>query len=128
MMGRAAVLSRGLTFQQEAAGLRGIHTLTAFFPSRLRLDRNPPSRRTCGLEWPGIYQNLRCHEVTCASAIGEKPYLSVIGSDLFNLHFLVKEQEGSEAAQKEHLSHSSFRVWAQKGPGCYFLGKFFFPS
>ncbi|XP_044925556.1 WD repeat-containing protein 64-like isoform X2 [Mustela putorius furo] len=66
----------------------------------LPLDWNPPSRRTCGPGWPSIYQTLRCHEVTCVSAVGEKPDLSIIGSDLFNVNFLTKEQEGGEAAQE----------------------------
>uniref|UniRef100_A0A673TI06 Uncharacterized protein n=3 Tax=Suricata suricatta TaxID=37032 RepID=A0A673TI06_SURSU len=66
---------------------------------RLPLGRKVPSRRTLG--WPSLYQSLRCHQVTCVSAVGEKPDLSIIGSDLFNLNFPAQEEEGSEAAQKE---------------------------
>ncbi|KAM8918798.1 LOW QUALITY PROTEIN: WD repeat-containing protein on Y chromosome-like [Lycaon pictus] len=52
--------------------------------------------------WPSIYQALWCHQVACASAVGEKPDLSIIGSDLFNLNFLAQGKERSEASQKEH--------------------------
>ncbi|KAF3825900.1 hypothetical protein GH733_006727 [Mirounga leonina] len=88
--------------EQEAAGAQGICTLTRFFSSRLPLDHNQPSRRTCELGWPSIYQTLRCHKVACVSAVGEKPDLSIIGSNLFNLNFPSQEKEGHEAAQEEH--------------------------
>ncbi|VFV46040.1 Hypothetical predicted protein [Lynx pardinus] len=64
--------------------------------------RNQPSRRTPELGWPGTYQTLRCHQVACMSAVGEKPDLPIIGSDLLNLNCPAQEKGGSEAAQKEH--------------------------
>ncbi|KAG8524841.1 WD repeat-containing protein 49 [Galemys pyrenaicus] len=69
---------------------------------RLLLEQNKPSQRAPEPGWPSIYQTLRCHEVTCVSALGEKPDLSIIGSDLFNLNFLTQEKQGSETPQREH--------------------------
>ncbi|KAM6180381.1 LOW QUALITY PROTEIN: cilia- and flagella-associated protein 337-like [Erethizon dorsatum] len=45
-----------------------------------------------------ICQALQCHEVACVSALGEKPDLSIIDSDLLNLNFLM-QKEGSGATQ-----------------------------
>ncbi|CAD7671341.1 unnamed protein product [Nyctereutes procyonoides] len=56
---------------------------------------------SCSLEEP-ILEALWCHQVACVSAVGEKPDLSIIGSDLFNLNFLARGKERSEASQKEH--------------------------
>nr|XP_012420015.1 PREDICTED: WD repeat-containing protein 49-like [Odobenus rosmarus divergens] len=86
----------------EAEMKEDIDRWCAFRNGRLPLDQNQPSRRTCELGWPSIYQTLRCHEVACVSAVGEKPDLSIIGSDLLNLNFLAQEKEGREAAQEEH--------------------------
>ncbi|KAI5279550.1 Wd Repeat-Containing Protein 49 [Manis pentadactyla] len=65
------------------------------------LGQSRPPRKAPELVRPAIYQTLRCHDIACMSARGEKPDLSILGSDLFNLNFLTQEKEGNEAAQEE---------------------------
>lgn len=90
----------GLRFKQRC--LRNLHpVLTWFFPTRLPLGQSKPSWRAPVLGWSTIYETFQCHEVICMSALREKPDLSITGSDLFNLNFLTREEEGSETAQKE---------------------------
>lgn len=109
------MLNWGLTVKQKAAGTQGIHTLIWSFPCRLPLGRNQPE-----LGWPSIYQSLRCHQVACVSAVGEKPDLSIISSDLFNLNFPAQEKEAKLPRSPDHIAASMSGLW--RG---YFPGKFF---
>nr|XP_012804527.2 WD repeat-containing protein 49-like [Jaculus jaculus] len=45
--------------------------------------------------WPRIYQTLRCHEVACVSAPGEKPDVSAIASNLFHVNVLTRDREAA---------------------------------
>lgn len=86
---------------QEASGCPGICILTCCFSFRSWLGQSRPPRKAPELVRPAIYQTLRCHDIACMSARGEKPDLSILGSDLFNLNFLTQEKEGNEAAHEE---------------------------
>ena len=82
--------------------------LTCFFSSRPPLEQSKPPRGMPALGTPSIYQSLWCHQVPCPSALPEKPDLSILGADLFNLDCLTQEKEGSEAVQKEYIAVSLF--------------------
>ncbi|XP_029415509.1 WD repeat-containing protein 49-like [Nannospalax galili] len=69
---------------------------------RLLPAQNKPCRKVPEPKWPSIYQTLRCHEVACVSAPREKPDLSIIGSDLFDVNFLTKEKEAELPRRKEY--------------------------
>ncbi|XP_010622262.1 uncharacterized protein LOC104862195 [Fukomys damarensis] len=70
------------------------------FPhGRLLTAQNKPCWKSPEPGWPSIYQTLRCHEIASVSALGEKPDLSIIGSDLLNVNFLMQEEEASGATQ-----------------------------
>ncbi|KAM7331552.1 hypothetical protein ACRRTK_008260 [Alexandromys fortis] len=69
---------------------------SAFCHGRLRPAQRKPRWKVPELKWPSIYQALQCHEVPCVSALGEKPDLSLIGSDMFT-----RPGERSRAAGKE---------------------------
>nr|CAI9712397.1 unnamed protein product [Rangifer tarandus platyrhynchus] len=73
-----------------------------FGNDRLPLEQSKPPRGMPVLGTPSIYQSLWCHQAPCPSALPEKPDLSILGADLFNLDFLTQEKEGSEAVQKEY--------------------------
>ncbi|XP_046309910.2 WD repeat-containing protein on Y chromosome-like [Marmota monax] len=81
-----------------------IHWWYALDHGRLLPAQNKPYQQVPEPAWPSIYQTLRCHEIACLSAPGEKPDLSIIGSEMSEVNFLMQEREGSGAAQKEHGS------------------------
>ncbi|KAM5147009.1 cilia- and flagella-associated protein 337-like [Callospermophilus lateralis] len=87
-----------------------IHRWCALDHGRLLPAQNKPYQQVPEPAWPSIYQTLRCHEIACLSAPGEKPDLSIIGSEMSEVNFLMQEREGSGAAQKEHGSRGSFLV------------------
>lgn len=69
-------------------------SLHLFSSPRLLSTRRKPCWKVPELKWPSIYQALQCHEVACVPALGEKPDLSVIGSDdLFSVSVYRQEQE-----------------------------------
>ncbi|KAM4859953.1 cilia- and flagella-associated protein 337-like [Thomomys bottae] len=63
-----------------------------FYSSSLKPALNRPSKKVPEPRWPSIYQSLRCHEIACVSALGEKPNLSIIGSDLLDVNFRPQEE------------------------------------
>nr|XP_058132977.1 WD repeat-containing protein 49-like [Dasypus novemcinctus] len=67
---------------------------------RLRQKQPPQGPREPG--WPSIYQALRCHEVAHVSALGERPDLSALGSDPFDLNVLTRERAGREVTREQH--------------------------
>ncbi|KAM5288019.1 cilia- and flagella-associated protein 337-like [Ctenodactylus gundi] len=69
--------------------------------TKLLPAQNKPYWKMPAPGWPSIYQTLRCHEVACVSLLGKKPDLSIVGSDLSNINFLMQEREGSRAVQKD---------------------------
>ncbi|XP_051018040.1 WD repeat-containing protein 49-like [Acomys russatus] len=67
---------------------------SSFCRGRLLSTRRKSCWKVPELKWPSIYQALQCHEVACVSALGEKPDLSVIGSDdLFSVSVYSQEPE-----------------------------------
>ncbi|ELW48350.1 60S ribosomal protein L6, partial [Tupaia chinensis] len=88
-------------FILETETKEDINQWYAFCDGKSPLAQSKPSQRASEPGWPRIYHTLRCHEVACVSALREKPDLSIIGSDLFNLNFPTQENEGNEAVQKE---------------------------
>ncbi|XP_052610544.1 WD repeat-containing protein 49-like [Peromyscus californicus insignis] len=81
---------------------------SAFCRSRLLPARRRPHWKMPELKWPSIYQGLRCHEVACVSAPGEKPDLSIIGADAFTISFHSQEREAELLGRKELSPWSSF--------------------
>ncbi|XP_069859417.1 cilia- and flagella-associated protein 337-like [Dipodomys merriami] len=65
---------------------------SSLFHSRLQPALNRPCNRVPEPRWPSIYQRLRCHEIACVSVLGEKPDLSIIGLDLFDVNFRPQEE------------------------------------
>lgn len=75
---------------------------------RLLPAQRKPRWKVSELKWPSIYQALQCHEVPCVSALGEKPDLSLIGSDMFTDSFCGQEREAELQERKEHSAWGRF--------------------
>lgn len=82
--------------------------LTLLLFPRLLPARRKPRWKAPELKWPSIYQALQCHEITCVSALWEKPDLSVIGSDMFNISLCSQERAAELLGRKELSPWSSF--------------------
>ncbi|XP_032743080.1 WD repeat-containing protein on Y chromosome-like [Rattus rattus] len=76
---------------------------SAFSHDRLLSARRKPCWKVPELKWPSIYQALQCHELAFVSALGEKPDLSVTGSDLLPVSFHSPERE-VELLERKRLS------------------------
>jgi hypothetical protein len=74
---------------------------------------------------PSIYQTLWYNKITWVSAVQEKPDLSVIGFNLFDVNFLPQERESVAGRSIDPKAVSCLNA---KGPQLLFsfLGKFFF--
>lgn len=94
-----AVVAASLQTPKESSPLSSSPRLPAQRKPRWKLPE---------LKWPSIYQALRCHEVPCVSALGEKPDLSVIGSDVFTGSFCGQERETELQGRKEQSPWGSF--------------------
>ncbi|MEJ1281834.1 WD40 repeat domain 95 [Cricetulus griseus] len=81
---------------------------STFCHGRLLPARRKPRWKAPELKWPSIYQALQCHEITCVSALWEKPDLSVIGSDMFNISLCSQERAAELLGRKELSPWSSF--------------------
>ncbi|XP_021078356.1 WD repeat-containing protein 49-like [Mus pahari] len=79
-----------------------------FCHGRLLSARRKPRWKMPELRWPSIYQALRCHELAFVSALGEKPDLSIPGSDLFPIGFRSQETEAELPERKKLSPWSSF--------------------
>ncbi|EHB03554.1 hypothetical protein GW7_02039 [Heterocephalus glaber] len=97
--GKTSNLCSPENFILEVEKKEEISRWSEFPDGRLLLAQNKPCWKASDPGWPSIYQTLWCHEVDSVSALGEKPDLSIIGSDLLNLNFLVQEGEESGVTQ-----------------------------
>ncbi|KAL1768547.1 WD repeat-containing protein 49-like [Sigmodon hispidus] len=75
---------------------------SAFRHGRLLPARRNPRWKAPELKWPSIYQALQCHEVACVSALGEKPDLSIIDSEMLPINFHSQEREEVLLGRKSH--------------------------
>ncbi|XP_012370167.1 WD repeat-containing protein 49-like [Octodon degus] len=105
---KASELSSPEQFIPEVEKKEDINQWPEFSYGRELPAQIKPCVKTPEPGWPRVYQALRCHEVTCTSALGEKPDLSVINSEVLNVHFLMQEGEGSGATQDSWSDGSSF--------------------
>ncbi|XP_038200439.2 WD repeat-containing protein 49-like [Arvicola amphibius] len=91
---------------------------SAFCRGRLLPAQRKPRWKVPELKWPSIYQALQCHEVPCVSALGEKPDLSVIGSDMFTTDMFTTEGFCGQEREAELLGRKEHSLWGSFFPEC----------